>query len=214
MVTLLLGHIGMNDAKGIDVAQCIWPWGRPTTAQKQPKNAFSVLFGCFWAFVGQPHGHIRWATSMPFASFNPTNPRTNLRNFREKILRIGDFEKWAFFESAILNFFFEKKKFFFCFIPMKISPNLYGRMDGSKFWCFPWFPENSLLCVILRYTVYIGLLLISKQNKFFEPKQKSQIHIDNVKLFCHATSLKVSQFRNNFFVSSVSFKKQTNTSRP
>ena len=38
---------------------------------------------------------------------------------------------------------------------MKISPNLYGRMDGSKFWCFPWFPENSLLCVILRYTVYM-----------------------------------------------------------
>ena len=35
---------------------------------------------------------------------------------------------------------------------MKISPNLYGRMDGSKFWCFPWFPENSLLCVILCYT--------------------------------------------------------------
>ena len=26
---------------------------------------------------------------------------------------------------------------------MKISPNLYGRMAGSKFWCFPWFPENS-----------------------------------------------------------------------
>ena len=38
---------------------------------------------------------------------------------------------------------------------MKISPNLYGRMDGSKFWWFPWLPENSLLCVILRYTVYI-----------------------------------------------------------
>ena len=139
----------------IDVAQRIWPWGCPTKARKQPKNAFLVLFGCFWAFVGQPHGHIRWATSMPFASFNPTNPRTNLRNFRKKILRIGDFEKWAFFESAILNFFFWKKKIFFCFIPMKISPNLYGRMDGSKFWCFPWFPENSLLCVILRYTVYI-----------------------------------------------------------
>ena len=39
---------------------------------------------------------------------------------------------------------------------MKISPNLYGRIDGSKFWCFPWFPENSLLCVILRYRVYLG----------------------------------------------------------
>ena len=83
---------------------------------------------------------------MPFASFNPTNPRTHLKKFHEKILRIGDCEKWAFFESAILNF---------CFIPLKISPNLYDRMDGSKFWCFPWFLENSSLCVILCYTVYI-----------------------------------------------------------
>ena len=133
----VLGLVGLNDAKGIDVAQCIWPWACPTKAQKQPKSTEKAFFGCFWAFVGQPHGHIRWGTSMPFASFNPTNPRTNLRNFRENFLRIGDFEKWAFFESAILNFF-SKKFFFFCFI-----------------WCFPWFPENSLLCVILRYTVYM-----------------------------------------------------------
>ena len=27
-------------------------------------------------------------------------------------------------------------------------------MDGSKFLCFPWFTENSLVCVILRYTAY------------------------------------------------------------
>ena len=57
-----------------------------------------------------------------------------------------------FFESAIL-IFFSKKEYIFCFIPMKISPNLYGRMDKSKFWCFLWFPENSSLCVILCYTV-------------------------------------------------------------
>ena len=87
----VLGLVGLNDSKGIDVAQCIWPWGCLTKAQKQPKNAFSVLFGCFWAFVGQPHGHIRWATSMPFASFNPIKPRTNLRNFREKKI-----ENWRF----------------------------------------------------------------------------------------------------------------------
>ena len=67
-------------------------------------------------------------------------------------------ENWQFWKSQFywvgghFDFF---SKIFFCFIPMKISPNLYGRMDGSKFWCFPWFPENSLLCVILRYTVYI-----------------------------------------------------------
>ena len=107
---LVLGLVGLNDAKGIDLAQRIWPWGCLTKAQKQPKSTEKAFFGCFWAFVGQPHGHIHWATSMPFASFNPTSPRTNLRNFCEKILRIGDFEKWAFFESAILNFFFRKKK--------------------------------------------------------------------------------------------------------
>ena len=42
-----------------------------------------------------------------------------------------------------------------CFIPMKISHKLCDRMDGTQFWCFPWFPTNSLLCVILRYTVYV-----------------------------------------------------------
>ena len=64
---------------------------------------------------------------------------------------------------------------------MKLSPNLYGRINRSEglvqlqpklyqkspstiqsrlklnkaFWCFLWFPENSLLCVILLYTVYV-----------------------------------------------------------
>ena len=31
----------------------------------------------FWAYAGQPHNHIGWAMSMPFASINPTNSRTN-----------------------------------------------------------------------------------------------------------------------------------------
>jgi hypothetical protein len=64
-----------------------------------------VFFGNFWAYVGQPHGHIGWAISMSFASCNPTNPRPNPWNFHKKILRIGGFEKWPFFESAILIFF-------------------------------------------------------------------------------------------------------------
>ena len=51
---------------------------------------------------------------MPFASFNPTNPRTNPWNFHKKILRIGDFEKLSYF---ILSRLFWN---FFCFIPMKI----------------------------------------------------------------------------------------------
>ena len=49
--------------------------------------------------------------------------------------------------------FFCMKKILFCLISMKISHKLCGRMDGTQFWCFPWFPANSLLCVIYRYTV-------------------------------------------------------------
>ena len=37
---------------------------------------FFVFLGCFWPYVGQPHDHISWDISMPFASINPTNPRT------------------------------------------------------------------------------------------------------------------------------------------
>jgi hypothetical protein len=109
------------------------------------------IFACFWAYVGQPHDHIGWATSMPFASINPTNPRTNPWNFWKKILRIGRIENLGFFQSAILNIFF---KIFFYFIPMKISHKLNDGKNGTHFWCFHWFPAKSLLCVILRYTVY------------------------------------------------------------
>jgi hypothetical protein len=44
-------------------------------------------------------------------------------------LRIGDFEKLSFFESAILGL--KKKKI--CFIPMKIRNKLCDRMDGTQF---------------------------------------------------------------------------------
>ena len=64
-------------------------------------------------------------------------------------------ENWRFWKTAILKnrpfwiFFFKKKKFF-CFILMKISPNLYGRTDESKFWSFLSFPGNFLLCLIIQ----------------------------------------------------------------
>ena len=70
-----------------------------------------AFLACLRAYVGQPHGNIGWATSMPFTSINPTNPRTNQWIFWKKILRIGGDGKWPFFESAILNFFFQKTNF-------------------------------------------------------------------------------------------------------
>ena len=150
---LVLGLVEFIDAKGIGMAQPIWPWGCRTLALKQAKNAFLVFLGCFWAFVRQPHNYIGWARPMPFTSINSTNSRTNPWNVHENILRIKGVENLRFFESAILNFFFQKKKFYF--VPMKISHKLCDRMDGTQFWCFPWLSANSLLCVILRYTMYL-----------------------------------------------------------
>ena len=100
------------------------------------KNAF---FACFRPYVGQPHCHTGWVTLMPFASINPTNPRTHPTQFGKKILRIDRLAKWGFFESAILDFFFEKKKFFLL-NPMKNSQRFLDSKDGSKFWWLPWFP--------------------------------------------------------------------------
>ena len=56
--------------------------------------------------------------------------------------------KWLTKKTLIFKIANSQKKF------AKISQ--IGRMDESKFWCFFWFPENSLLYVILRYTVYVG----------------------------------------------------------
>ena len=91
-----------------------------------PKNTNIAFFACFCPYVGQPHSHIGWDKSMPFASINPSNPRTNPWNFHKKILRIGDFEKCTFLSRPFW--------IFFCFFPMKISQSLLVSKDGSKFW--------------------------------------------------------------------------------
>ena len=40
------------------------------------KTGKKYIFCVFRLFVGQPHDHISWDISMPFASINSTNPRT------------------------------------------------------------------------------------------------------------------------------------------
>ena len=67
------------------------------------KTDKKCVFCVFRLFVGQPHDHISWDISMPFASINSTYPRTNPWNFCKKILRIGGAGRWHFFGLAILN---------------------------------------------------------------------------------------------------------------
>ena len=85
-------------------------WGCPTYAQKWPKNTKNVFFACFRAYVGQPLNHIGWTTSMPFASINPTNPRTNPWNFHRKTFRIWGVENLFFFWVGYFEVFFSNKQ--------------------------------------------------------------------------------------------------------
>ena len=61
----------------------IWVW------MKQKKAVLAL----FWAYVRQPDDHIGWVTLMPFASINPTIPRTNPWNFGRNCSAFGEVEK-------------------------------------------------------------------------------------------------------------------------
>ena len=100
-----------------------------------------MFFGNFWVYVRQPQDHICWARSMPFASCNPTNPRTNLWNFHEKFLRIGDFEKWPFLKNGHFGYFFKKKNFFFASFSWKSVQIYMVEWMGWNFDVFPGFQK-------------------------------------------------------------------------
>ena len=98
---------------------------------------------------------------MGFASINSTNPRTNLWNFREKILRIADFEKRIFFESAILNFLSRPFWFFFQKKLYHLKENKQPvHMRYHLFLHYGWFHQNleedqalfELICTRLYLT--------------------------------------------------------------
>ena len=103
-----------------------------------------MFLGCFWALAGQPYNHIGWATSIPFASINPTNPRP-LWNFREMFFENWRFWKSQFFELAILNFFFQKKM-------------LHSHQNQSNFmwigWNFDVFPVSRKFLAMRNITLY------------------------------------------------------------
>ena len=81
-----------------------WSGSIHKTVQRKLKKGKNVFFGCFWAYVGQLHNHIGWATSMPFTSVNSTNPRTNPWNFHDffwelAVLKISIFVSRPFWKK-------------------------------------------------------------------------------------------------------------------
>ena len=81
--------------------------------------------------------------------------KKNKKHFNKKLHNIqlsnmiGDLENLSFFWMDILDLFFKKKKKKRMLYSSENQPKfMHGRMDGSRFWCFPWFTENYMLCVI------------------------------------------------------------------
>ena len=81
--------------------------GEPAISSKK------AFFGCFCTYIRQPNNHIGWATSMPFASINSTNPRKNPWNFHKKKIENWWFWKKLFFWVGHFDFFFKKNYLLF-----------------------------------------------------------------------------------------------------
>ena len=89
---------------------------------------------------------------MSFASINSTIPRINPCNFHKNILKVGDFEKLSFFESAILFLFFKKNNAFFLLHPHENQSVSWAARMGRNFDDYPGFQQ---IPYYLRYTVYL-----------------------------------------------------------
>ena len=97
------------------------------------KNTKNPFFACFWAHVGQPHNHIGWATSMPFASINPTHLRTNLKIFMKKYWELAKPWKWLLFSFWFFGFWLLGCSNFFFFFSQWKTPRRF--IWGSVYFC-------------------------------------------------------------------------------
>jgi hypothetical protein len=73
---------------------------------------------------------------MPFASINPTHPRTNPRNFHKKILRIDEALKMTclVFGFLVFGYWVVQKMFIFVFLNEKHQGGSYEVMFISVLW--------------------------------------------------------------------------------
>ena len=67
-------------------------------------------------------------------NFHGKKAKDQCMKFSQKNFENWRFWKMHFFWVGHFEFFFSKKKFFFCFFPMKISQSLLVSKDGSRFW--------------------------------------------------------------------------------
>ena len=122
------------------------------------KNRQKMHFLCFLAVFALTSDSLGWATSMPFASINSTNPRTNPWNFHKKNGELAELENDLFFRRPFWIFFSKKIKN--CIISMKTSsPFIWGiinfcTMDG--FFGILEKTSSELICTGLYLPGWLG----------------------------------------------------------
>ena len=89
--------------------------------------------------------------------------------FSQKNIENWRFWKMTFFWVGHFEFYFFKKKIFFCFILMKISHKLCVRMDGTQFLWLWWYTAKIQSPQTFQPAVYNKLpeLLLTNLSPFF-----------------------------------------------
>ena len=89
---------------------------RRKNSLKTPTMHFLPVFACFWAYVGQPHDHIGWATSMPSHQSILHIQGRIPEIFTKKYWELAKPWKWLLFIFLVFGFWLlgcSKKKLFF-----------------------------------------------------------------------------------------------------
>ena len=106
--------------------------------------------------VAQPiwlKDHIDWATSMAFASINPTNPRTNPWNFGGNCSAFDGGWKTQFFWVGHFKKKFAKKKNIFASFPWKLVNIHRIARTGQNFDDYPGFQQTPGMPILLQHSV-------------------------------------------------------------
>ena len=151
--------------------------------------------------------HIGWAKSMPFASINPTNPRTHPAQFGKTMLRIDHLAKWFFFESAILDFFFQKKKKFWekkiqigrlkktSFCQTVNSQYFFAKLSGMR----PWVSRIDRCKGHWFVSIYMAVRLSDINSKMTKKQKKCFLSSPIACGACERTELLKTEIDGRFF---------------
>ena len=142
-LNLWLIFMGMKYFFSFETMNSKWPTQKNWAFQN---HQFSFFFSCNF-----------WWPSKPLFSYKPSWNTLNWPKDQSLKFSWKNIEDWRFWKTQFFwvgHFEFLFFRFFFCFIPIKVSHKLYDRMNGTQFLWLWWFtakndPPKTLIPVYL-----------------------------------------------------------------